>query len=220
MARCDNCGKSGFTVTVIPCAHCGRKACTNCQREYTTAATLGQRVFRYNQWAVAPAGTVRMCSEKCLVPWLQFVAPYYDASSNTATYMMNNVAWVATPMGETGVRLRALQHLSRAKNYEVAMRYEDAAKEYEAMGMWKEAGEVRRSGFTTMHTTKSVEVDVNRLIDQMRQGGISTEYRCPKCGGTIQITSAVTAESLRFCNFCGTAIETTNLAQFLKGILK
>ncbi len=133
---------------------------------------------------------------------------------------MNNVTWIATPTGETGVRLKALHHLSRAKNFEVAMRYEDAAKEYEAMGMWKEAGEVRRSGFSAMHTTKSLEVDVNRLIDQMRQGGVSTEYRCPKCGGTIQITSSVTAESLRFCNFCGTAIETTNLAQFLKGILK
>lgn len=103
--------------------------------------------------------------------------------------------------------------LATAINMVNAERHEDAAKIYESLGMFKEAGEVRRVG--RRQVTTQVHVDVNNLIDQIRRAGISTNYTCPACGGHIRIAPDTSMTKLTNCEFCGSVIQTTDLVDFL-----
>ena len=105
--------------------------------------------------------------------------------------------------------------LELAKNYETAHRLEDSAQIYEELQMWEEAGRIRRKAqkMTTM------SVDVNKLIEQLRDGGISTTYDCTNCGAGIQIDGQTSVSGLKFCNHCGTAIQITDVVEVLEKVL-
>src|SRR3990172_2461619 len=102
---------------------------------------------------------------------------------------------------------------SAARNLLEAERSEDAAKIYEDLGMWKEAGEARRHG--KRHVVTQVQVDVNSLIDQVRKGGLTTTYSCPACHSPIQIDANVDVRTLKHCQYCGSTIQSTDLVEFL-----
>jgi DNA-directed RNA polymerase subunit RPC12/RpoP len=105
--------------------------------------------------------------------------------------------------------------LEQAREFERAFRLEDAALVYEKYGMIDEAGHVRRKGLTT----KTIQVDLNTLLEQMRSGGLVAEYKCPSCGGGIEVKGDSNTEGLRFCSYCGSRIETVGLADFLTKLL-
>ncbi len=107
--------------------------------------------------------------------------------------------------------------LAAAANSLVAERHEDAARIYEGLGMFKEAGETRRLG--RRQVTTQVQVDVNNLIDQIRKSGISTDYKCPACGGHIRIAPDTSMAKLTSCEFCGSVIQTTDLVDFLTKVV-
>jgi rRNA maturation protein Nop10 len=120
---------------------------------------------------------------------------------------------------------------SRTRDYieaevsERSGRYEDAAHKYEWIARvygdeecYDKARELRDKARGAA-PKKMVSLDINALIQQIKDGGLVIAYRCPHCGSSIQIRGDMELESLQFCNFCGSKIEAISLAQFLKSAL-
>lgn len=105
-----------------------------------------------------------------------------------------------------------------AKNFELARRDEDAALKYESIGWWKEAGRVREKKSAT--TVKHVNVNLNDLIDKLRSGGLSIPYKCGSCGASIVFDRNASADALKFCSYCGSAINTDLLLTLLQDAMK
>jgi hypothetical protein len=108
--------------------------------------------------------------------------------------------------------------VTRAKNLELARRYEDAAREYEKLEMWKQAGEMREKGSTK--TVKHVNLNLNDLLDKLRDGGLAVPYKCRSCGASISVDGSSSVNGLKFCSYCGTATDTDTLMSILKSALK
>lgn len=108
--------------------------------------------------------------------------------------------------------------VAHAKNLEMARRYEDAAVCYEQLGLWKEAGLVRDKKSST--TVKHVTININDLIDKLRAGGLSIPYKCSGCGATITVGKDTNPDSLKFCSYCGAAMNVEMLADLLRDALK
>jgi len=102
-----------------------------------------------------------------------------------------------------------------AKNLEKAARYEEAAKIYEELGMFDEAGRQRRKE----KEIRVVTVDLNVIIDQLKETGLTVAYRCPSCGAFIKIKGDTKPDSLSSCEYCGAMIDRIDLANFLKSVL-
>jgi len=111
------------------------------------------------------------------------------------------------------VRLIVVKHLITAR------RFEDAAKLYEKMGMYEEAGKLRAKGGEIRIKKTEVSVDLNSLLRQLKEGGIIVVYRCPHCGGKLQVGKDTSVESLKHCEHCGSEIEAVDLADFLRTAL-
>jgi len=109
------------------------------------------------------------------------------------------------------------QKLQLAGQLVQAEDFEAAAKAYQEIGMWKEAGEVRRRSRRQVVT--QVQVNVNELVDQIRKAGISTDYTCPACKGHIRISGETSLATLTTCEYCGSAIQTTDLVDFLTNVV-
>lgn len=108
--------------------------------------------------------------------------------------------------------------VTQAKNFELARRFEDAARSYESVGLWKEAGLVRER--KTSRTVKHVNVDLNDLIDKLREGGLAIPYKCRACGATITIDGTATAGRLHKCQYCGSTTDTDTLTAILENALR
>lgn len=104
-----------------------------------------------------------------------------------------------------------------ARKYERAGRFEDAANEYEKAEEWDDAGRVRREGSTSV--VKSVNVDLNRLLDDLRRGGLALNYKCHGCGAGITVGSAG-SDAPKFCPYCGVMIDSNSLSDLLRSALR
>lgn len=114
--------------------------------------------------------------------------------------------------------LERKQAIEYAENLTKARRFEDAAKIYESLGMWEEAGRVREMARISKRIT--VTVNLNKLLQQLKEGGITTTYKCPNCGAPINIDGNTTESALKFCSYCGAALKTTDLVDFIQKILQ
>ena len=101
------------------------------------------------------------------------------------------------------------------QNFEKATRYEDVAKLYEELELWEDAGRVRRLAMTS----RTVSVDLNALIRQLREGGVTSAYACPRCGASMKISGDTSADALGFCDYRGTAFQVQDLATFLRTVI-
>ncbi|MCU0853311.1 MAG: hypothetical protein MUC90_08690 [Thermoplasmata archaeon] len=106
----------------------------------------------------------------------------------------------------------------KARNFETARRFEDAATVYESLGLWQEAGRVREK--KDSKTVKHVTVNLNELINSLKTGGLAVPYKCSGCGATITIDRNTSADALKFCSYCGSAINVDALTNLLKDALK
>lgn len=104
-----------------------------------------------------------------------------------------------------------------ASNLEAAGRPLDAAEVYESLHMYDKARALREKEKRIV--VREVSVDLNSLLQQVKDGGIVAVYRCPHCGGKLKIDKETSAESLRTCEHCGLEIEVMELADFLKTAL-
>ncbi len=193
------------------CANCGKRGCEKC------LLTFG--------WAQAsPAADrlpQRVCSTPCFDQWaMGMVTRGFAPVAWGHSWMVQGV--VIEPAFASRVQHMADQHranlqLGHARNLLEAERFEDAAKIFEGLGMWKEAGEARRHAKRTVVT--QVQVDVNGLIDQVRRGGLTTTYACPACHSPIQISGNTDVRALTHCQYCGSVIQSTDLVDFLTRVV-
>jgi len=114
---------------------------------------------------------------------------------------------------EKRVRLKVAQNLIRVGNFEAAARI------YEKLGLYDEAGKVRASYREIKIKKTEITVDLNKLVQQIRESGIVLVYSCPNCGGKLQISKETTVGSLKVCPYCGSELEVMKLADFLKTAL-
>lgn len=126
---------------------------------------------------------------------------------------------VGFPSGILWNRLVKYTRLIQAKHFETLREFENAAKIYKSLGMYGEAGKarVKRDELTVRKT--DISLNLNALLKQIKDGGITAIYRCPNCGGKLKVGSKTTLKSLRTCEYCGSEIEAMELADFLKTAL-
>jgi hypothetical protein len=76
-----------------------------------------------------------------------------------------------------------------ARNLELAGRHEDAAKEYELLGMFEKAGSLRRMGQTQYIVSTSFQLGADGVI----------KINCPHCGASSSVTEK---SGNRICEYC------------------
>jgi hypothetical protein len=106
----------------------------------------------------------------------------------------------------------------QAESFLVAERPEDAARTYEKIGMWKEAGDLRRKARQPQVTTQ-VHVNMNDLIDQLRRMGLSANFTCPACRSPNTITGEMPSEKMTKCQYCGAIIPSTDLVDAIARVI-
>jgi DNA-directed RNA polymerase subunit RPC12/RpoP len=94
-----------------------------------------------------------------------------------------------------------------------------AADVYEVLKMYDKARELREKEKQVIVKRTDISVDLNKMIQQVREGGIVVVYRCPHCNAPLKIGKDASVESLRVCEHCGSEIEVMDLADFLRTAL-
>jgi len=115
-----------------------------------------------------------------------------------------------SPENAATMRIYAME----AERLRAAGRLDDAAAEYERLGLLEEAGRLREQARTQI--VKNINVDVNQLLDQVRREGLVLAYKCPSCGGRLKISGDTGASSLRVCSHCGNTLDVKSIEDFLK----
>jgi hypothetical protein len=99
---------------------------------------------------------------------------------------------------------------SRIKKLEKAGRYEEAAREYEKLGMLENAGLIRKK-------EKKITVpptDLDALMKKLTERGQTLTYYCPHCGTGLKI-GAKSAKILKTCPKCGQDLEIIDMDKFI-----
>jgi len=85
--------------------------------------------------------------------------------------------------------------------------------------MYEKAGQLKQKQKQVVVKQVVVSVDLNNLLQRIKDGGIVVVYRCPNCGGNLKIGKEAAIESLRVCPYCGLGIRATDLVDFLRTAL-
>lgn len=111
--------------------------------------------------------------------------------------------------------------LKKAEILERVGRYEESASTYETLGrvlndgnLYDKARELRDKARGSQ--LKIVSVDINKMISQFKENGVTIAYTCPKCGAGLNIDDE---KKLDNCNYCGSKIEKINLREMLQAAL-
>ena len=117
-------------------------------------------------------------------------------------------------------RFYAQAKLALAKNLERCGRTQDAAKVFEEMRMYDKARELREKDRHIIVKNTNVSVNLNALLQQVKDGGVVAVFRCPFCGGNLKINKDTTLDSLKICEHCHSEITSMDLADFLNAVLR
>lgn len=101
---------------------------------------------------------------------------------------------------------------------ELTARYDELAQLYEDFGYLAESGMVRNR--KNHQVIKNMNIDVNNLIDQMKSGSLNVPYKCTSCGASLTIHSDLGENGVRYCTYCGTAINIEAVSNLIKQALK
>lgn len=207
---------SGKKGTVLRCVKCGkmlplmeslvdkRQTCRECDERY--ARDLADARYREERrMALAVSQTIARHPELREKILQRLGLAQFDGRFQVDSGAYQEICWWD-------------RTATQAKNLELAKRHEDAAKLYESIGLWKEAGLVREKKMS--RTVKHVNVDLNDLIDKLREGGLAIPYKCRACGATITIDGSSTAGRLYKCQYCGSTTDTDTLMTILQNALK
>jgi uncharacterized protein with PIN domain len=85
--------------------------------------------------------------------------------------------------------------------------------------MYDKARELRDTDRHIIVKNTSVSVNLNSLLQQIKDGGIVAVFRCPFCGGKLKVNKESTVDNLKRCEHCGSEITSMDLADFLKTAL-
>jgi DNA-directed RNA polymerase subunit RPC12/RpoP len=136
----------------------------------------------------------------------QFPAfPWHDSSGT-------DIFWAAK-------MFRNKARIALAQNLEKCGRTPDAAKIFEDLRMYDKARELREKEKHILIRKTDISINLNALLNQVRDGGIVVVYRCPHCGGALKIGKDTNVEALKTCQHCGSEIQAMDLADFLRTAL-
>jgi uncharacterized protein with PIN domain len=116
-------------------------------------------------------------------------------------------------------KFRANAKTALAQNLEKCGRIQDAAKVFEDLRMYDKSRELREKDRQIFVKKTDVSINLNALLQQVKDGGVVAVFRCPHCGGKLKINDKTTMNSLRTCEHCGSEIEAVDLADFFKTVL-
>jgi len=85
--------------------------------------------------------------------------------------------------------------------------------------MYDKARELRERDQHIFVKKTDVSINLNSLLQQVKEGGIVAIFRCPHCGGKLKISDKTTLSSLKKCEHCSSEIESMDLADFFKTVL-
>lgn len=115
-------------------------------------------------------------------------------------------------------RMKEAEISERTGHYEwAAICYESLARDFKDEKLYDKARELRDR--TRSSQLEIVSVDVNKLISQVREGGLAVAYDCPTCGGKLSIDGSTKSESVKQCKYCGSSIETISLTDPIRKVL-
>jgi len=98
---------------------------------------------------------------------------------------------------------------ARIKKLEMSGRFENAAKEYEKLGMTQKAQETREKAKNLPPPSN----DVNELVKQLDERGQTLTYYCCHCGEQLKIGAK--HESLKNCPKCTCDLTVIDLAKLI-----
>lgn len=104
--------------------------------------------------------------------------------------------------------------VNKIQQYEAAGNCMMAAKCYEKLGLMDEAKRLR----SVNRTRKEVKVDLNTLIDQLNERNLILSIKCTSCGAPIDVNTS-NAGGLKFCNYCGSALDVISIHELLSKAL-
>jgi transcription elongation factor Elf1 len=116
-------------------------------------------------------------------------------------------------------KFRGNSRTALAQNLEKCGRTQDSAKIFEDLRMYDKARELRERDRHIVVKKTDVSINLNSLLQQVKEGGVVAIFRCPHCGGKLKISDKTTLNSLRKCEHCGSEIESMDLADFFKTVL-
>lgn len=225
--QCQICGGSTFMNTTFVCGDCRHKVCSSCYRnargEGLCKQCYDQRYYRFCQEINALYNeTCPFChsSGSIQIPAFSIFRPseyrYIGLQKCLVFGPLTVDARVFCTSCKNVIDDRTVAILNEVRRAEQAGRYEDAARGFEALNFLGKAKSLREQA--RQSSVRQVNVNVNELIDQLREGGLSVPYRCHSCGATITVNGA-DGGGLRFCSYCGTAVNTEALQEILRGAL-
>ncbi len=200
MAVCPNCGHGRLFLEPRTCEGCRKVGCDRC---------LGVYAYTYPVPGGKPVAH-RVCSWECF----DRLATYNLGRGITLAFA--NGSWY---FGSYQLRADAAQRAVKiqAEHFVLAERLEDAARLYESIGMWKEAGETRRMKGRSVVT--QVQINVNDLIAQLRALGLTATYTCPACHSPMAITPDATPAALAQCSHCGAVTRPTDIIEAIRKVV-
>jgi DNA-directed RNA polymerase subunit RPC12/RpoP len=112
-----------------------------------------------------------------------------------------------------------LEYYFEALKQEECGNYEEAANCYHKLSPFfsKKEKELRDNNRTI--TNKQISVDINLLLEQVKNGNLAIPYKCRNCGASIKIDKQTTKENLCYCAYCGSAMKLIEIEDFLKNVL-
>jgi DNA-directed RNA polymerase subunit RPC12/RpoP len=241
--KCPNCGNEGAVLRTECCIVCGKEGCAECIDNLLTVRATAGLMFDWGVCSDKCFETFVKKLELAIPPDAISVADYTGDPrlpiADEKVYELLRIA-VINLIGEVDKnlarnirsitketiknseatrRFRKYAHLKQAENLERTGRLEEAARIYELDQNYDKAAELRKKGRQITVERKVVSVDLNRLLEQVKNGGIVMVYRCPHCGGKLKIDKNVNMDKLRVCEHCGSEIETIDMIDFLKTAL-
>ena len=246
MGKCPNCGFKGLFLKIKECLYCGRTCCERCARYVVTigsadkwacseecARKFEEKVLTY---PLKDIGTF-LDSEFYDVEDKLWHSACIDALNKNDPSRENwfnllkqglamRIMHVETKSSDgkhesdLGRKFRRRALLTLAHNMETVGRPLDAAKIYEEhLKMYAKARELREKEKQVLVKKMDISVNLNELIQQVKNGGIVVVYRCPHCGGKLKISRNTSVESMKVCEHCGSEIETMKLTELLRTAL-
>jgi hypothetical protein len=98
---------------------------------------------------------------------------------------------------------------ARIKKFEMAGRFENAAKEYEKLGLTEKAQEARENA----KNLPAPSCDVDELVKQLAERGQTLVYYCCHCGKPLKIGAK--QEPLKTCPDCKCDLTVIDLAKLI-----
>jgi len=248
MGKCPNCGKQALLLRTKKCLSCGKECCERCASYLLTINTrdkwacsaqcrnkFEEQVLNYPLENIGTDTGTEFKSVEIEL-WYKACMSAFDANDpskkawtdlqklgiKSAMDIMDIQTTSSNHKHESDLYDRFLARvlLALAGNMERAGRPLDAAKIYEKeLKMYDKARELRERDKQVVVKSTNVSLNLNQLLQQVKDGGIVAVYRCPHCGGKLKVDKNVDIAKLKVCEHCGSEIESMDLADFLKTAL-